>query len=657
MPNTNNKVGAAYVRQNRERKRDAKSTQKAPKRAARFAKPNENDPVAWLLAYLPGAFPLPFGSAHHQIIDAVAYAIHHAGNVAIAAPRGTGKSTLVNGLTLWALLTGRTAFPVVIPWDDKAKRRSLRFWAQELCHNKRLLRDYPDAVDIFHRSRGIANRLAALTINGNATGARLGLSEGIIVLPNGLGAIGSATINGNPRGLNYATITGEIVRPTFAIIDDPQDRETARSKSRVAETVEVVMGDIAGMAGPDQRMAMVMPCTVIERGDVAEHFLSDPDWRSIRVGQITAWPAGWDAEKSEARRLWLEWNEIRQAGEQDQDAGKTALAFYAANKQQMTHGMTVSWGERYDKRRGQPDALYAAMFDYFTMGHDAFMAERQNEPVVQGVTLYNLTPDVVQSRINAFSPWEIPPWSRLRIAATDINYSYGLSWTLLAFGGDQTSVVVGYGIHRMGVSRDATKAERERAIFEQLVLHGRQLASTACKPEAWFIDASGEAFDIALRFAASSVSLCGIQAIAATGRGARNYRPYGKSVLGRPREQCHMAVDGTGRKWVAWNADYWREQAQKAWTGSVGAPGSCSLPAGHHRDFAEQICREQLQGKSEIGGQMVWVWNTAPGPHDYGDCMSMCYMGAAFQGIGTSGILVKPAKHVERRKARVPIET
>jgi len=91
---------AAYNSGYRERKRDSKSTGKTKKRSAKFSKPNENDPIAWLLAYLPGAFPLAFGSAHHQIVDAVAYAIHHAGNVAIAAPRGTGKSTLVNGLTL-----------------------------------------------------------------------------------------------------------------------------------------------------------------------------------------------------------------------------------------------------------------------------------------------------------------------------------------------------------------------------------------------------------------------------------------------------------------------------------------------------------------------------------------------------------------------------
>jgi len=151
------------------------------------------------------------------------------------------------------------------------------------------------------------------------------------------------------------------------------------------------------------------------------------------------------------------------------------------------------------------------------------------------------------------------------------------------------------------------------------------------------VDAGGSAFDVVLRFCAESIRACGLQATPATGRGARNYKPWGKSIIGKPREQCHMASDVRGRKWVAWHADYWREQAQKAWTGSAGAPGSCSLPAGHHTEFGEQICREQLAGKGEIGGAMQWVWHTQPGRHDYGDCMAMVFMGAAWGGIGTGG--------------------
>lgn len=644
------KTTAKRVAEHRERRRDVARKTSAPKRSkANFKRPDENDPVAWLLAYLPGAYPLPFGRAHFEIIDAVVYAIKHGDNTACAAPRGTGKSTIVNGLLLWALLTRRTDFPVVVPWDDKPKKRALRFWSQELCFNERLHRDYPDATDIFVRSRGISNRLSALTENNEATGARLGISEGIIVLPAGLGAIGSATINGNPRGLNYATIDGRIMRPTLAVVDDPQDRETAKSATRVRDTIDRIDGDIAGMAGPDQQMAMVMPCTVIQRNDVAEHYLNDPDWHTVRVGQVIKWPTGWDDDKSECRRLWEEWNTVRQDGNRERDGGKSAVKFYEDNKPAMIEGMEVSWDERYDRKRGQPDAFYAAIFDFFKMGEESFMAERQNEPLKQGVTLYTLDVSVICSRIADRAPGFVPDFVVNRVAATDVNPSFGLTWTIAGFGVDQTSAVIGYGVHKMRVPGSATKAELDRGVYENLIKHGLKLAELPCRPERWFIDAGGASFDAVIQFCVNAPKLVGLVALPCTGRGARNYRPYGKTLLGKPREQCHMAVDHRGRKWVAFNADYWREQAQKAWTGSVGAPGSCSLPRGHHEEFAEQVCREQLQGKAEIAGQMQWVWATLPGNHDYGDCMTMCYMGAAWGGIGTGGTVRKPGKKKRHR--------
>ena len=49
----------------------------------------------------------------------------------------------------------------------------------------------------------------------------------MIVLPSELGCIGGATINGNPRGLNYTLPSGIVLRPTIALLDDVQDRKTA----------------------------------------------------------------------------------------------------------------------------------------------------------------------------------------------------------------------------------------------------------------------------------------------------------------------------------------------------------------------------------------------------------------------------------------------
>ena len=111
-------------------------------------------------------------------------------------------------------------------------------------------------------------------------------------------------------------------------------------------------------------------------------------------------------------------------------------------------------------------------------------------------------------------------------------------------------------------------------------------------------------------------------------------------MIGHAREYCQMrsdVEDGRRRKWFAWQCDYWREIAQRAWLGEVGSPGSVSLFRGNHRDFSEQIAREKLRGKGEVGGMMLWNWATAPGPHDYGDVMAQAFAAAAWGGISTTG--------------------
>ena len=104
--------------------------------------------------------------------------------------------------------------------------------------------------------------------------------------------------------------------------------------------------------------------------------------------------------------------------------------------------------------------------------------------------------------------------------------------------------------------------------------------------------------------------------------------------------------------WVAWNADYWREIAQRAWLGDVGAPGSVSLFKGEHGEFARQICAEKLLGKAEVGGDVMWNWHTQPGAHDFGDTMAQGYAAAALYGIGTGGARVRRRRRRPDRKVR-----
>jgi hypothetical protein len=476
----------------------------------------------------------------------------------------------------------------------------------------------------------------------------------MIVLPDERGCIGGATINGNIRGLNHPQACGRVLRPDIILVDDVQDRQTAKSPVQVADTIEKIDGDIGGCgeSGKDTPMLMALNC--IRPQDVAEHYLSHPEWHALRVPCIEVWPEGWADEKSRCRELWADWHERFLAGRGDK-------SFYKKNKREMTRGMKLSAPAAFAGSDQCPDAFYGVMRMYYRMGHEAFMAERQQQPVdpVNLAGPYLISPPMILSRRNGFAPMQVPDWCAIRLASSDINPSYALSTVLPGFGIDQTAALLWHGLHPLAIRSDLPAPEFARQLFGQLTAHGRFLASLPCKPEAWGIDAGGTQFDAVVRFASESVSLCGIQAYAMTGRGTKAYKPYGKTAIqAQIREQCHGCMDqkeGRRIRWVAWNSDYWKEIAQRAWLGEVGSPGSISIPTGDHSELAAQICNERLLGKGEVGGTMMWNWKRLPGRNDLGDAMAQGYALAAFVGFGTGGVSVK-RRYVETRKCKVQRE-
>jgi hypothetical protein len=110
------------------------------------------------------------------------------------------------------------------------------------------------------------------------------------------------------------------------------------------------------------------------------------------------------------------------------------------------------------------------------------------------------------------------------------------------------------------------------------------------------------------------------------------------------------------RQWIIYHADYWREVAQRGWTGEPGAPGSCSLWKGNHAEFAFQCTREPLEKKGPgIRGTLEWAYHHTNEVHDFGDCMHMAYMGAAVAGIGTGGQTPRRQERSTRKRTGVTV--
>lgn len=637
---------SASERKNKQRRSEHALARRAcadPVRRARL----EKDPPGWLRHYMPGAFPLPFSKGHREIINGAIRAAKTGTGVAVAAPRGEGKTTVLRGISVFLVVTKRVRFPVVAGWTHKAAAESFRLWLGLLHGSREFRADYPEMTQPFEESTHAA-RLKSMTWldTGEECGADVRATERCIILPDCIGAIASASVQGDVKGLNVTLPSGEVLRPDLLLIDDAQDPKRAGNPMFVAQVVETLEKQWMCMAGPQSRVTTMVACTVAAIGDVSEHFLSRPDFKSIRVSRVTSWPVGWAENDKSApiRRLWDEWHGELLDGMADGDGGVRGRKFYRENKAKLTEGMTVSWSQRLDRKRKDPDALYSAMFDYYRVGEAAFSTEYQNLPMKQGASVYDLAPALIMSRTDpARQAYQVPPWCVRIIIATDINH-YGLHTVALGFGNDQSAAVLWYTrFDKLTVPENAPEQERRRIVFEMLVQHGQQIAALPFRPNIWVID-GGYEHETVQRFV--TCARMGPPGVVARGHAATNYRPYGKNVIGQPREQCHETRWNLGPG-LAWNADYWREISQRAWLGSLGAPGAVSLFAGHHREFAEQICREKLGEKLDGKMGMVWRWITIPGWHDYGDSMAMAYMGAAWTGIGTGG----PGAQQQQRRA------
>jgi hypothetical protein len=130
---------------------------------------------------------------------------------------------------------------------------------------------------------------------------------------------------------------------------------------------------------------------------------------------------------------------------------------------------------------------------------------------------------------------------------------------------------------------------------------------------------------------------------------SRNFHEKAKVTEGcRAAEECHTWITANGH-YLAFNADYWRETAQRAWLGEVGTPGGISLFEGaRHGEYAAQVAAEYLEYKVELpNGRTDYRWRQV-GKNNFGDSTTMCYALAGSFGISASGYIPPGAKAAPR---------
>ena len=607
---------------------------------ARRRKRLEKDPEKWLRWYFPNIFTLPFSDGHREIIRAIVQTNASGKDTVVAAPRGEGKTNIMRHMSIYLIFTEREPFVVVGGWQNRSASEAFSTWVIAIT-SERLVADYPEFCAPFAESTH-ANRLPRLRWQGEErpTGATINSMRMQVVFPDGRGAMAAGSLQGDIKGLNITTLGGKSLRPSKLLLDDPQDTDRAADPKFVAEVLHRIDTQWLCLAGPDKRISMMVACTIYAPDDVGESLGKRRNTVFVRIPRVTSWPVGFEKSGSATRQLWDRWFDLY---DDDKTRG-SAFRFYRKNRAAMTDGMAVSWKYRFDKSKGDPDAFFSAMVDYYTKGRDAFFSEYQNQPVAHDTKLYELTPKCILQHIVELNENELPDDTVYAVLTTDINYSYGLTYQGTAVRRDGTLHTFTEGVWCQAPlpvsARNTNQEQRQRLVRKALELMAAWVDVQPWRLDDWYIDAGGEQFDTVTSFCRAA-KRNGKLGRAMIGRAGRTYDPAVKTRVGRVRGRVYACFTRESGKWYCFDADFYKELGQTGWITPLGEPGSISLCKGSHRDFADQMCREVLEAKGVIMGRggstlVVYKWNTLPGKHDKLDTTAMAYAAAGYAGVLSS---------------------
>ena len=635
-----------YMEKRRRKERDIERPDGTAPNRRRKAR-TEGSLADWLRTYMPMTFHLPWSPDHLAVLATLERALERGGQFAVAMPRGSGKTSICEAAALWAVLTGRRRYVVLVAATGEAALKMLASIRVEIENNDKLFRDYWPAVGPLRALEGSPVRAIGQTFDGERTHAELKKER--IVFPcvessPASGAVLEARgLTGNLRGLKAKSPDGKTLRPDFVLVDDPQTDESARSPGQCDDREELMAGAVLGLAGPRRRIAAACPCTVIERNDLADRLLDrkrHPEWQGQRTRLIYDWPAEQDG-------LWREYAELRREGLAGGDGGAAATEFYRERRAAMDTGARVGWEHRYDA--SELSALQHAENLRIDRGERAFSAEFQNDPIAVRPSVYELRAELVLSRVSGMPRLTVPQNAAWLCAFCDVNVSRGLHWAAVAFGKDFAGWVVDYGAFPADGTplcpRDRSGGETEaQAIYRGLgavaeTILAREFAREDGSPVAvdrLLVDC-GYQMDCVFNWVRAQRRP---QQIACSrGYACKTYRP--SHPIGRIGEGWHWTDYSRKGRVLAQNSDPWRMHAQKAFLLSPGAPGSLCLygdDGAIHRDFARHVVAEALVDFSSGDRMDFYSWYVKPGePNDWLDCLTGCCVAASTLGASLTG--------------------
>jgi len=623
----------------------------------------DNDLRFFCETYFPHLFTLSWSDDHLRVIATIERVVLYNETLAVAMPRGSGKTTLCLVAVMWAILTGRHSFIYLVASTQESALSLLANIKSHLAGNELLLADYPEAVYPIRCLEGEARRCNGQRYYGVPTRITWAVDE--IVFPTLPGSRCSGSIirvsgiTGNIRGALHVRPDGNSVRPSLVVCDDPQTDQSAKSPLQTAERLSILNGAIRGLAGPGLRTAVIVPCTVIEGGDLADQLLDrnkNPHWHGERTKLIYAFPTD---EKN-----WAEYFRLRDESLRADGDGSVATEFYRERQEIMDAGAIVAWPQRFLAGQGEISAVQHAM----NLRHDneeAFFAEYQNDPKPPAsLTADVLTVQQVMAKANGRSRLEVPLACSKLTMFVDVHKKV-LFYAVCGWQDDFTGFVIDYGTFPpqrerffaaesakqtleaafpgLGVE-SAVQAGLEQLVSSYLSREFRR-GSNLMRIDRLCVDMGWEPARGVI--AAVKHKAGGTAMLLYKGLGIKAGRKPMSTWTRKPGETHghYWVIPNVSRTaefpHVAADVNYWKSFVHERLALAAGTVGSLTI-FGRERDhelFARHIAQSETWTTTEGWGRKVNEWTARPGRPDnhWLDCLTGNAVAASTTGLTLPG--------------------
>ena len=622
--------------------------------------------------YYPHVFDLAWSDDHLRVIDKIERVVRYNQMFAVAMPRGSGKTTLCQISVIWAILTGRHKFVVLLAATEADALGLLSNVKKHLAGNEKLLEDYPEAVYPIRKLEGETRRCVGQRCYGQPT--HIGWSNTEIVMPTIAGSSCSGAIirvsgiTGKIRGALYVRSDGDQVRPSLVILDDPQTDGSARSPLQTTERLNIINGAICGLSGPGKRTAIIIPCTVIRPGDLADQILDTqkhPEWNGERTKMVYSFP---DNEP-----LWEEYAALRSAGLRRGD-GSDATEFYRRHRAAMDAGSKVSWPARY------PDDCISALQHAMNLklrDEAAFFAEYQNEPLISREEEDMLTSDQIAAKLNRRAEGAVPATCTKLAMYIDVQKKL-LYYVVIAFEPNFTCYVLEYGAWPDPHQHHFLYRECRKTLLTTHRGHGEEAAILAgleeltaaklgraytrddkvqmrigvCLIDSGYQTPTVEQFCRQTRYAGIVLPAKG-QGITASGFPLDERKPRRGEEVG-DNWRISVPQGPQAMRLVRIDTNHWKSFLHARLSVPMGDSGCLSLwgnSEARHRMISEHLTSE-YRVRTEGRGRKVDEWKEPPHKPDNHlfDCAVGCMVGASILGCRLLAKLVPAKKAVYKRK-------